>query len=65
MVGGAVSEDRCSDLRCGWSHLGDGVGGDVLEVRAVLEVGSDIIVLGGAVSLFGGAVAICSHPIRR
>ena len=24
MVGGAVSEDRCSDLRCGWNHLGDG-----------------------------------------
>ena len=38
------------------------MGGDVLEVRAVLEVGSDILVLGGAVSLFGGAVAVCSHP---
>ena len=34
-----------------------GVRGDVLEMRAVLEVGGEISVLGGAVSVTGGVVA--------
>ena len=35
-----------------------GVQGDVLEMRAILEVDGEISVLGGAVSVTGGVVAV-------
>ena len=40
-----------------------GLGGDVLEMRAILGVSGIISVLGGAVSVTGGAVAVADMSI--
>ena len=42
-----------------------GVRGDVLEMRAILEVGGEISLLGGAVSVTGGAVAVADMFISE
>ena len=42
-----------------------GLGGDVLEMRALLEVGGEISVLGGAVSVTGDAVTVVDMSISE